>query len=122
MKLFRRGYEMTLNRVHDTVCFKEGEERLTLTVSGDAIRMVAGLNRANAKMQALKDDTPDAEVLETALYFASVIFGKEQAEKLMKFYADDPGSVITVCGRYFEQRLAKIIANAQKKIKNAEAV
>ena len=51
MKLFRRGYEMTLNRVHDTVTIREGDEKITLTVNGDAMRMVAGLNKAQATMR-----------------------------------------------------------------------
>ena len=117
MKLFREGYELTLNRVHDTISIKEGSEALTLTVNGDAMRMVAGLNKAQKKMLELKDDTPDADVKECAEYFASVIFGPEQATKLMAFYADDPGCVISVCGQYFTERLANKIAAVQKKAK-----
>ena len=110
-------YEMTLNRVHDKITIKEGDERLTLTVNGDAMRMVAGLNKAQKKMLELTEDTEDAQVRETAEYFASVIFGREQAEKLLAFYADDPGCVITVCGQYFKERLAGKIAKVQKKMK-----
>lgn len=122
MKLFRRGYEMTLNRVHDTVAVREGDEKITLTVNGDAMRMVAGLTKAQAKMKSITDETPDEVVKETAEYFAAVIFGKEQAAKLMAFYADDPGCVITVCGRYFSERLADKITEAQKRMKGAETV
>ena len=110
-------YEMTLNRVHDKITIKEGDERLTLTVNGDAMRMVAGLNKAQKKMLELTEDTEDEQVRETAEYFASVIFGREQAEKLLAFYADDPGCVITVCGQYFKERLAGKIAKVQKKMK-----
>ena len=53
---------------------------------------------------------------EIAEYFAAVIFGKEQAAQLMAFYADDPGCVITVCGRYFKERLAGKINKAQRKL------
>ena len=119
MKLFRRGYEMTLNRVHDTVTIREGDEKITLTVNGDAMRMVAGLNKAQAKMKVLSDDTPDDAVRDAAEYFAAVIFGKEQAGQLMAFYADDPGCVISVCGQYFKDRLAGKIANVQKRMKGA---
>lgn len=115
--LFKRGYELTLNRVHDTIVVKEGEEKLTLVVNGDAMRMVAGLNKAQKQMKDLKDDSSDEDVKKCAEYFASVIFGKEQAEKLMAFYADDPGCVITVCGQYFKDRLAGKIAAIQKKMK-----
>ena len=119
MKLFRRGYEMTLNRVHDTVTIREADEKITLAVNGDAMRMVAGLNKAQEKMKALANDTPTEQVKEVAEYFASVIFGKEQAAKLMAFYADDPGCVISVCGQYFKERLADKISAVQRRMKNA---
>lgn len=115
MTLFHKGYEMTLNRVQDTVVFREGEEKLTLHVSGDSFRMVAGLNKAQAKMKTLTDDTNEDEFKEVALFFAGVIFGTEQAKKLLEFYNGDPGATITVCGRYFENRLGKLIAKQQKK-------
>lgn len=115
--LFKRGYELTLNRVHDSIVVKEGEEKLTLVVNGDAMRMVAGLNKAQKQMKDLKDDSSDEDVKKCAEYFASVIFGQEQAGKLMAFYADDPGCVITVCGQYFKDRLAGKIAAIQKKMK-----
>ena len=118
MKLFkRRGYEMTLNRVHDTIVIREDDEKLTLTVNGDAMRMVAGLTKAQERMKALTEDTPDEEVKAVAEYFAAVIFGREQASKLMAFYADDPGCVISVCGKYFKERLAEKITKAQKRMK-----
>lgn len=118
MKLFkRRGYEMTLNRVHDTIVIREDDEKLTLTVNGDAMRMVAGLTKAQERMKALTEDTPDEEVKAVAEYFAAVIFGREQASKLMAFYADDPGCVISVCGKYFKERLAEKITAAQKRLK-----
>ena len=117
MKFFRKGYEMTLNRVHDTVTIREGDERLTLSVNGDAMHMIAGTNKANQKLQALTDDSKDEEVLEAAEYFAAVIFGREQAAQLMAFYANDPGCVISVCGQYFKERLVDKIVKVQKKAK-----
>lgn len=119
MKIFRRGYEMTLNRVHDTVTIREGDDKITLTVNADAMRIVAGLTKAQAKMKELTDDSPDAVVKECAEFFAAVIFGKEQTAQLMAFYADDPGCVITVCGQYFQKRLAGKISAMQKRMKNA---
>lgn len=117
MRIFGRGYKMTLNRVQDTLTIREGSETLPLKVSGDAMHMVSGLSKAQKRLLELKDDTPDEEVKECAKYFASVIFGTEQAEKLMKFYNDDPGCVISVCGQYFKERLAGKIAKVQKKVK-----
>ena len=115
--MFGKTYNMTLNRVHDRVSFNEGGEKLILTVNGDAMRLVAGLNKAQAKMKELSDESTDDEIKECATYFASVIFGQEQAEKLMDFYASDPGYVISVCGQYFRERLAGRIAQVQKKMK-----
>ena len=114
--MFKRN-EITLNRVHDRIVIREGDERLTLTVNGDAMRLVAGLNKAQQKMTALNDNSSDEDVMETAKYFAAVIFGQEQAGKLLDFYANDPGCVISVCGQYFRTRLADKIAKVQRKIK-----
>ena len=119
---FRRGYEMTLNRVHDTVTIKEGDEKITLTVNGDAMRMVAGLTKAQEKLKAIDENTPDETVRETADYFASVIFGRDQAKTMMEFYAGDPSCVVTVCGQYFKERLAEKISAIQRKQRNAETV
>ena len=119
MALFRKGYELTLNRVHDTITIKENDEELKLTVNADPMRLVAGLNNAQKKLTELtkNKDATDEETLDAAKYFASTIFGPEQAEKLLAFYANDPGCVITVCGQYFRQRLANLIAKQQKKMK-----
>lgn len=115
---FRKGYEITLNRVYDRVVIRENGEKLTLTVNGDTQRMVAGLTRAQQKMKEISEGEPTPEqTREIAEYFASVIFGAEQAQTLMAFYANDPGSVISVCGKYFKERLVNIIAKEQKKIK-----
>ena len=120
--LFKKSYEMTLNRVHDSVTIREGNEKITLTVNGDAMHIVAGLNKAQQKMKALENDTPDDEVRAVAEYFAAVIFGKDQAANLMAFYADDPACVISVCGQYFKERLAGKISDVQKRMKRAKTV
>ena len=117
MKFMRHGYEVTLNQIHDIITIREGDERLKLTVNGEPMRMVAGLNKAQKKMKELNDNATDEQIIDCANFFASVIFGQEQAKKLMEFYADDPACVITICGRYFKERLAGKIAKAQKKMK-----
>ena len=115
---FKPGYEITLNRVHDTVKISENGEYLTLTVNADPMRLVAGLNNAQKKLTELTEGEPEqAAVKEAAEYFAAVIFGPEQAEKLLAFYADDAACIINVCGTYFRERLAEKITKAQKKIK-----
>ena len=119
MKLFRKGYNITLNRVHDTIRINENGETLPLTVSADPMRIVAGLNKAQKKLNDLvsgdKEPT-EKEMQEAAEYFASVIFGQEQAEMLMGFYNDDAACVINVCGTYVRERLAQKISKIQKKI------
>lgn len=117
MKLFRRGYELTLNRVHDTVRIRENNDSITLKVNGDAMRLVAGLNKAQAKLKELSDESTEEQIKEAAEYFAARIFGQEQARELMAFYANDPGCVITVCGNYFRERLAGKISKVQKQIR-----
>lgn len=114
----RRGYEVTLNRVHDTIRINENGDKLPLVVNADPMRLVAGLNRAQEKLKALTAGEPtEEEMREAAEYFASVIFGPDQAKQLMAFYAGDAACVINVCGTYFRDRLSKIIEKAQKRIK-----
>lgn len=108
-------FTLSLNRVHDRVRIVEGDERLTLIVDGDAMRMVAGLNEAQKRLKALTEESTVDEQKGAAQYFASVIFGEVQAEALMDFYHDDAGCVINICGRYFSDRLAKLIGKAQKR-------
>lgn len=115
--MFNRSYKLSLNRVHDTVIVNEGGERLKLFVDSDPMRMVAGLTQAQKLMQKLGDNSTDDEINGAAQYFATVIFGKEQAEQLLAFYHNDAGCVISVCGKYFEGRLSKKITQAQKKSK-----
>lgn len=110
-------FTLTLNRVHDTVRVREGGEALTLRVDGDAMRMVAGLNEAQKRLRAINGETDDAETRAAALYFAGVMFGAEQAERLLMFYRNDAGCVINICGRYFSERLARLLERAQKKAK-----
>ena len=117
--MFGKPYKMTLNRVHDTLIVTEGNERLTLAVDGDSMRIVAGINAAQKKMDELtkKENPTEDEIRDAADFFATVIFGKEQAEKLFAFYGNDPGCVISVCGQYFKNRLADRIAKVQRKLK-----
>lgn len=115
--MFKKDYEISLNRVHDTVKINENGEVLTLVVNADPMRLVAGLNKAQQKMTEMVNHEPtEDEMKETAEYFAAVIFGTEQARKLMEFYANDAACVINVCGTYFRERLGNKISKVQKKI------
>jgi hypothetical protein len=114
---FRREFEISMNRVKDTVVIREGNERLTLNVNADAQRLFAGLNASYERMKNISETTEESEIREIATYFSGVIFGKDQAEKLSEFYANDAAAIIAVCGRYFRDRLAGLIADVQKRMK-----
>ena len=115
LHLFRRGYDLSLNRVHDIIRIREGGDSLRLIVDGDPMRMVAGLNEAQKILKTINSDTKEEDKLKAAEYFAEVIFGKDQAGKLVEFYRNDAVCVINVCGTYFRDRLGNLITKAQKK-------
>ena len=110
---------MTLNRVHDVLTVREGNEKLTLTVDGDSMRIVAGLTNAQTKLNEItaKENPAESEVREAVEMFSTVIFGKEQTEQLFAFYNNDPGCVVSICGQYFKNRLADKIAKVQRRLK-----
>lgn len=110
-------FKLSVNRVHDRVKITEGGETLLLRVDADPMRMVAGLSQAQKSLQSISKDSTDEDQLNAAKHFATVIFGDEQADKLLEFYRQDAACVINVCAQYFERRLGKLISKAQKKIK-----
>lgn len=114
-------FRMSLNRVHDTVQIKEGAERLILKVDADPMRLTAGLVQAGQMMKkwGAAEKVTAKQQKEYALYFAGVIFGQEQAQKLLDFYHGNPGCVVNVCGQYFDRRLRKLVERAQKRLTDA---
>lgn len=117
MKLFRRN-EITLNRIHHTVTINENGEKMKLTISADPMRLVAGLSKAQKKLtDTVNSGNPtDESIKEAAEYFAAVLFGKEQTDRLFEFYAGDSACVINICGQVFKDQLAAKITKAQKKM------
>jgi hypothetical protein len=118
-KLFRRN-EISLNRIHHTVTVNENGEKLKLTISADPMRLVAGLTKAQKKLTDTingEKEPTEEEIKDAAEYFAAVLFGREQTEKLFEFYAGDAACVINVCGQIFKDQLARKISKAQKKMK-----
>ena len=118
--MFGKKYELSLNRVHDTVVINENGEKLTLTVNADPMRLVAGLNKAQQKLNELVNngnEPSEEQMKDAAQYFAAVIFGNEQARQIMDFYANDAACVINVCGTYFRERLGEKISKIQKRMK-----
>lgn len=112
--MFKRN-EITLNRVYDTVSVREGGNKLTLHVNADANRLVVGLSQAQKRLQTITEETTDEERKNIALYFSNVIFGEEQTQALFDYYYGDASCVISVCGKYFANRLGKLITKAQKR-------
>ena len=108
---------MTLGRVYDTITIREGGEKLVLHVNSDPNRIVVGLNEAQKRLKTIGNDTTEEEKADIARFFASVIFGDEQTQKLFDFYYGDAMCVITISSKYFSERLAKKITEAQKKSK-----
>lgn len=112
MKLFCK--EINPYNVSCRVRFRNIDRTIVLSVKAQASTLVLGIKRANDKMVKLDDQSSDADRLESARFFAEVIFGKEQAEKLVSFYNDDALAVLNACGMFFSQKLAKLITKAQK--------
>lgn len=112
-----KPYSISLNRVHDTVRISEGFDKIKLRVDEDPMRMVAGLNRAQAMLKALTAEDGEDKTHEAALYFAGVIFGEAQARALLDFYRGDAACAVNVCGRYFTERLSGLIERAQKRMR-----
>ena len=110
-------FRITLNRVRDHVVIREGTDELKLTVDADPRIIVSALQRANKALVQIKDGSTDEEKNKAATALSAAIFGQAQAEQLFAFYGGDPGCVVTVCGQYFEKRLAKKITRAQKRAK-----
>ena len=107
--------DLSLGMVYDTVTIREGSDKLVLHVNGDPNRMVAGLEQARKQLLTINEETSDEERREIALFFAGVIFGEDQAKKLLDFYHEDGSCVVGITGKYFSSRLSKIITKAQKK-------
>ena len=108
---------LSLGRVYDTVPIKEGGNELKLHVNADPTRLVVGLSQAQKRLATVNEKTTDEERTEIARFFSDVIFGSEQTGKLFEYYFDDSACVIAVCGKYFSDRLSKLIIKAQKKAK-----
>ena len=108
---------LSLNRVYDNIKIREGSETLSLHVNNDPARIVAGLNEAQKRLKSIDQDTSEESRKEIALFFAAAIFGEEQAKQILDFYYGDSYCVISICSKYFSERLAKKITEAQKKAK-----
>ena len=109
-------YTITTNRIRDRVAFVEGDERLVLTVDADPFGIIGDLQPVIDDLKALKNDTPDEEILRLATELGNRIFGAEQTKKLVDFYGGNEKQLFNVLSRYFSERLNRLIVDAQKKL------
>ena len=111
------NYTLSLGRVYDTVIVRENGQKMVLHVNADPNRLVIGLTHAQKQLAAIDENTTQEDREKAALYFAGVIFGEAQAKELLDYYRGDSSCVIGICGKYFAERLSKMITRAQKKQK-----
>lgn len=121
LRLFGRD-ELSLGRVHGTLAIIEGFDKLTLKVNEDPMRLTAGLVQVQKMLKTWTEKSTEKQKKEIALSYAAVIFGKEQATKLLDFYHGDPACVVNVCAQYFARTLSRLINKAQKRMKDIEAI
>ena len=100
--------------VSDKVTFRNVDRTLVLYVRSDSASLVVGLKQAQEKLKEMTDDSDECQKMNTARFFARVIFGEEQGDKLVDFY-NEPLAIITALGLYFEKQLKNKITKAQKK-------
>ncbi len=100
--------------ISDKVTFRNVDKTLTLYVRSNATAMVVNLKQAQDKLKELNDDADECERMNAARFFARSVFGEEQGDKLVDFY-NEPLTIISVVGIYFDERLKKLITKAQKK-------
>lgn len=115
LRLFGRD-ELSLGRVHGSLVIVEGFDRLTLKVNADPMRLTAGLVQVQKLLKTWTDKTTEKQKKEIALTYAAVLFGEEQAKKLLEFYHNDPACVVNVCAQYFARTLSRLINKAQKRM------
>ena len=106
--------EISPYSVEDKATFRNVDKTLTLYVRGDAASLVTGLKKAQEKLGEITEESSECERMNCARFFARTLFGDEQGDALVDFY-NEPLAVITVCGIYFKNQLAKKITRAQKK-------
>lgn len=100
--------------VSDKVTFRNVDKTLTLYVRDNATNLVVNLKRAQENLSELTDNSDECQRVNASRFFAKAVFGEEQADKLVDFY-NEPLAVISAVGQYFDLRLKKLIAKAQKR-------
>lgn len=107
-------YKASLNRVHDLIEVREGTEHMILRVDADPMDLVRLLNALEPRMNAL-DSGNEKEADGIAREFCSAIFGAAQTDKMFDFYNGSGVCVLNIVGKYFSERMWKLITKAQKR-------
>lgn len=117
MSIFRRTpvIEARRGQVRDEICFKDGDETITMKVDKSASELVRDLNHAQEALKGVSQTSDPETIDNAAMALARAIFGEYQAQTLYKFCGEDAGTVIDLCGRYFKDILAGKIRKAQIK-------
>jgi hypothetical protein len=111
-----RRYRVSLGRVHDLIEVREGTERLMLRVDADPMDLVRMINSLEPRLSAIQDDAQaEQEAGGIAREFCDAIFGETQTNRLFDFYNSSGECVLGIIGKYFSERLGKLITKAQKK-------
>ena len=101
--------------VSDKIRFRNIDKVFDAVVRSDASSLVIGLKHVNDQLSNMTDETPEADRLSAARFFADTLFGKDQGGAFCEFYNNDPLTIINACGMYFQKVLNKKITKAQKK-------
>ena len=114
MGIFQRN-RLTLNRVRDTVYFREGRDEIRMVVDEDALAIGRRIRRSLEYIDEAKQD--EAKIESAARQFVEAVFGADQTEKLVEFYHGDMIPAFEITSLYMTKRLAKIITKAQRNAK-----
>ena len=110
MRLFNRA--LSLGHVHEKINVKEGEYTISLVVDADVSTLAQRTKTALSMMQNAAGDRSAME--EAGFTLSRVMFGDEQTQRLLEFYAGNRVSLLEISLRIFAQRLSKKIEKAQR--------
>ena len=102
MEMFKRFF--TLNRVRDSVTFREGKEEINLYVDSDAESLVSRLQKAQELLLKIDDQSSIEDRKNAAETLANAVFGHEQTKRIFDFYHGDANCVVTICGMYVSDK------------------
>ena len=100
--------------VSDKAVFRNVDKTITLFVRTDATSLVVRLKQAQEKLKEITDESDECERMNAARFFARSVFGEEDGDRLVDFY-NEPMTIISAVGIYFDKQLKQKITKAQKK-------